>query len=92
MASESDKVMFEIYREAGYGRKFCAVYFTELDDHNKEFEISKAMSGEQIYEGFICERGIGQVKAAVQSIIDRLNDGETIEPDQFATMLAEFQA
>ena len=32
MASESDKVMFEIYREAGYGRKFCAVYFTELDD------------------------------------------------------------
>lgn len=92
MASESDKVMFEIYREAGYGRKFCAVYFTELDDHNKETEISKAMAGEHIYDGFLRERGLGQGKAAVQTIIDRLNDGETIEADQLATILAEFQA
>ena len=25
----SNKVMFEIYREAGYGRKYRVVYFTE---------------------------------------------------------------
>ena len=92
MASESDKVMFEIYREAGYGRKFRAVYFTELDEHNKEAEISKAMAGEHIYDGFLSERGIGRGKAAVQSIVDRLNSGEPIEADQFTTILAEFQA
>jgi len=40
MANEAAKVMFEIYREAGYGRKYCAVYFTELDENNKETEIS----------------------------------------------------
>lgn len=92
MASESDKVMFEIYREAGYGRKFCAVYFTELDENNKEAEISKAMAGEHLYDGFLCERCIGQGKATVQTIVDRLNHGETIQTNQLATILAEFQA
>jgi hypothetical protein len=92
MASESDKVMFEIYREAGYGRKFCAVYFTELDEHNKEAEISKAMAGEHLYDGFLSERRISRGKAAVQSLLDRLNDGESIDPDQFDAVLAEFQA
>ena len=38
----SDKTMFEIYREEGYGRKYRVVYFTELNDHNRETEISKA--------------------------------------------------
>ena len=39
----SNKVMFEIYREAGYGRKYRVVYFTELNEHNKEAEINRAL-------------------------------------------------
>jgi len=33
MAFESDKVMFEIYRETQYSGKYRVVYFTELQDH-----------------------------------------------------------
>ena len=36
-----DQVMFEIYREAGYDRRFKVVYFTELNEHNRETEINR---------------------------------------------------
>lgn len=45
MLFESDKVMFEIYRETEYTGKYRVVYFTELQDHNKETEINHAMAG-----------------------------------------------
>ena len=53
MAFESDKVMFEIYRETQYSGKYRVVYFTELQDHNKETEINHALNGEHYYDGFI---------------------------------------
>ena len=43
MPFESDKIMFEVYKEAAYTGLYRVVYFTELQDHNKEFEISRAM-------------------------------------------------
>ena len=42
MLFESDKVMFEIYRETEYTGRYRVVYFTELQDHNKETEINHA--------------------------------------------------
>ena len=45
MAFESDKTMFEIYRDLRFGSHFRVVYFTELQDHNKESEINRAMAG-----------------------------------------------
>jgi hypothetical protein len=53
MPMEADKVMFEIYREAAYTGKYRVVYFTELNDANKEYEINRALSGEHFYDGFI---------------------------------------
>src|SRR5205807_6967291 len=53
MAFESDKIMFEIYRETEYTGKYRVVYFTELQDHNKETEINHAMAGEHFFDGFI---------------------------------------
>ena len=45
MAFESDKTMFEVYRDVTYGTRYRVVYFTELQDHNKELEINRAMAG-----------------------------------------------
>ena len=53
MAFEFDKIMFEIYRETEYTGKYRVVYFTELQDHNKESEINHAMAGEHLYDGFL---------------------------------------
>ena len=47
MPTPADKIMFEIYREAEYDRKFRVVYFTELDDHFV-IEIGSVIGGEII--------------------------------------------
>jgi len=92
MATQAAKVMFEIYREAGYAQKYRAVYFTELDEHNKEAEISRAMAGEHVYDSFLAELKLDAGKAAVAKIVERLNDGVQVTPDEIAEYLQPFEA
>ncbi len=81
MPLTADKVMFEIYREAGYGRRCRVVYFTELDEHNKEAEINRAMAGEHVFDGFLRGSQSGPAKQAIQRLIDRLNAGEPLDAE-----------
>ncbi|MCB9856766.1 MAG: hypothetical protein H6818_13885 [Phycisphaerales bacterium] len=85
----ADKIMFEIYREAGYDQKFRVVYFTELDEHNKHNEINRAMSGEHFFDGFIKELGAERGKARINEFIQRLNDGEKLTPEEVEAGLSE---
>lgn len=85
---ESDKIMFEIYRDSFAG-KYKVVYFTELNDHNKEFEINRALAGEHFYDGFIRNYRKEQAKAAIQKMLARMNDGEQVTPEQFEAAIAE---
>ncbi len=87
---ESDQVMFEIYRETAYSGKYKVVYFTELQDHNKEYEISRALSGEHFYDGFIKNYRKDQAKTLIQGIVERLNGGEKLGPEDIETALAGF--
>ncbi|RIK63813.1 MAG: hypothetical protein DCC65_15355 [Planctomycetota bacterium] len=74
----SDRTMFEIYREADYARLYRVVYFTELDEHNKELEISRAMAGEHIYDGFLTDLHKDEAKQRIAEIVRRLNAGESL--------------
>ena len=74
MAMDSDKVMFEIYKESTYTGKYRVVYYTELNENNKEWEINKAMSGEHFYDGFIKNYGKDEAK----DIIDALRTGAAL--------------
>lgn len=74
--SISDKTMFEIYREEGYGRRWRVVYFTDLTDHNRETEISRAMAGEHLYDGFIKNYRKDEAKRIIAGFVERLNRGE----------------
>ncbi len=76
----ADKIMFQIYREADYGRQFRIVYFTELDEHNKEREIGRALAGEPFVDGFLKELSKQSGKAKLDDVVKRLNRGESIEP------------
>jgi len=76
MPFESDKIMFEIYRETTYEGKYHVVYFTELQDHNKEHEIGRAMAGEHFYDGFIRNYRKDEAKEIINGILARLNGGE----------------
>jgi hypothetical protein len=89
MPFESDKIMFEIYREPYQGR-FRVVYFTELQDHNKETEINRAMAGDHFYDGFIRNYRKDQAKEVITAILGRLNDGEELTPAQIQQELDPF--
>lgn len=77
---ESAKIMYEIYREEGYGRRFRVVYFTELTEHNKETEINRALAGTHVHDGFIGEARKDASKEVIEGYLRRWNDGEPADP------------
>lgn len=89
MAFESDKVMFEIYRETEYTGRYRVVYFTELQDHNKETEINHALAGEHFYDGFLRNYKKDEAKQIIETILERLNNGEKLDPQQVESALGE---
>jgi hypothetical protein len=89
MLFESDKIMFEIYRETEYTARYRVVYFTELQDHNKESEINHALAGEHFYDGFIKNFKKDEAKEIINSILDRLNNGERLDAAQVESALGE---
>jgi hypothetical protein len=92
MLFESDKVMFEIYRETEYSGKYRVVYFTELQDHNKETEINHALAGEHFFDGFIGNFHKDEAKQIIDSILTRLNNGERVDPQEVERALGEHMA
>jgi thiaminase len=90
MSLASDKIMFEIYKETTYTGNYRVVYFTELQDHNKESEISHAMAGEHFYDGFIKNYRKEQAKEAIDKILERLNSGESITPAEVERQLQQY--
>ena len=89
---ESDKIMFEIYREPEFGRQYRVVYFTELDEHNKEKEINEAMRGEHVFDGYLRNFKKQEGKRIVSEILERLNSGESIGPEDIERELKPFMA
>ncbi|MFQ5663887.1 MAG: hypothetical protein ACE5HL_08650 [Terriglobia bacterium] len=87
---EADKVMFEVYRESRYSGKYRVVYFTELGEHNKEWELNRALDGEHFYDGFIKNWRKEQAKQIITRFIARLNDGEALTPQQLEEELKEY--
>ena len=92
MLFEADKVMFEIYRETEYTGKYKVCYFTELQDHNKESEINRALAGEHFFDGFIKNLHKDDAKAIIDSILGRLNEGEKVEPQEVERILGAHMA
>ena len=90
MAMESDKVMFEIYRDGTYTGKYRVVYYTELNENNKETEINRAMAGEHFYDGFIKTYRKEQAKELINKILDRLNSGENVSASEVERQLQPY--
>jgi hypothetical protein len=87
---EADKVMFEIYRESTYTGKYCVVYFTELNEHNKEHEINRAMAGEHFYDGFIKNYRKDEAKEVIDGLLKRLNEGEKLTTADVDSALVKY--
>ncbi|MBK5290066.1 MAG: hypothetical protein JJE04_00030 [Acidobacteriia bacterium] len=89
MPFEFEKTMFEVYRETTYTQKYRVVYFTELQDHNKESEINHAMAGEHFLDGFIKDHRKEEAKEIIESLLARMNNGELLRPDEFLAGLGD---
>jgi len=87
---ESDKIMFEIYRESTYSGEYRVVYFTELQDHNKEAEINRAAAGEHVFDGFIRAYKKDLAKETIGKLLDRMNGGEKLSSEDIAQQLQPF--
>ena len=92
MLFESDKVMFEIYKETEYTGRYRVVYFTELQDHNKETEINHALAGEHFFDGFIKNFRKDEAKEIVASLLERLNNGESFDGAEIERALGDHLA
>jgi len=92
LAIQSDKVMFEIYQESGFRRRYRVVYFTELDENNREDEIDDAMRGEHVFDGYLRNHAKQDAKRIVADLLARLNSGETLSQSDIERELKPFMA
>jgi hypothetical protein len=90
LAFEADKVLFEIYRDPLSGGQYRVVYFTELNDHNREREFNNAMRGEHFFDGFLKNYGKDEAKRVIGSFLSRLNQGERIAAGELETALRPY--
>jgi len=84
--------MFEVYRETAYSGQYRVVYFTELDEHNKEIEIARALAGDHYVDGFLRNYTKEEAKRIIDELVERLNRGEQISPQRFLSHLDEYLA
>ena len=84
--------MFEVYREASYNRRYKVVYFTELNDNNKEAEINRAIAGDHFFDGFLSDKGKDEAKLIIERTLEQLNKGEEVTPQELERDLADHLA
>lgn len=93
MAQVSAKSMFEIYRQKDFNRKFKLIIYTELNEHNKEAEINRAMDGESVFDGFLKDSKKEEAKKILKEILDEMNKKEeALSEDEIKTKLEEYLA
>ena len=90
MAFESDKIMFEIYKDTLYNQKYRVVYYTELNEHNKHSEITRAMSGNSFFDGFIKDYRKEEAKKIIEEIVNGLNEGTPLTKEDVINKLKEY--
>lgn len=91
ISTESAKrIMFEIYRERPDEGPYRVVYFTELGEHEREAEIGNAMRGEHIFDGFLFSESRHKAKQIINSLLDRLNQGERLQSPEIERELEPY--
>lgn len=81
--------MFEIYRESDYNRAYHYIFYTELEEHAREREISRAAAGVSVLSGFLANASLDAARAEVERIIDELNELDRDNPTRGGDTLRE---
>ncbi len=81
-------IMFEIYRDSRV-HNYRVVYFTELGEYDKDREITRALEGEHVYDGYIATSRT-EARQVINEIVARLNAGEALAAEAIAARLLPF--
>jgi hypothetical protein len=84
-----DKIMFEIYRDNTYSKEYRVVYFSELNDHNRDKEIDRAMLGDHYYDGYFLTLKKERAMRDIDGVVDRLNTAGDMDLDELKRELSE---
>jgi hypothetical protein len=91
MDGGTDPIMFEVYLDTARDR--CrVVYFTELDENDRDAAIDAAMAGEHVFDGLIDGARIDAAKAVLSAFASRPDAGAPGTADELAGLLAPFLA
>ena len=90
MLRADDKVMFEIYREEGYDRRYRVLYFTELGEHDKEREINRALAGEHVFDGFLDATRMPDARQAIAALLAALANAGAPDPEEIRSRLEPY--
>jgi len=89
-----ERTMFEIYRESDYNRAFHYIFYTDLEEHARDDQITKAAAGETVFTGFLDDEKKEDARGVVEAIVDELNDMDEdeagMEPDAIRGRLSSF--
>ncbi|MCR9159844.1 MAG: hypothetical protein ACE37F_05805 [Nannocystaceae bacterium] len=84
-----ERTMFEIFREGDYNRAFHYIFYTDLEEHARDDQITKAAAGETVYTGFLADETKEQARAVVEAIVDELNDMDEDEAGMDAAVIRD---
>lgn len=90
----SDKTMFEIYRGGDYDRSFRCIYYTDLEEHQRDKEVAKAAAGQPLFSGYLADASKDEARSVIEAILDDLNEGDddevVLSVDQIRARLASY--
>lgn len=84
------RVMFEIYRDPEFQGRHHVIFFTELNDHNRDKEIPKAIRGINIFDGFLTGDHREEANEKIKDILRALDNGESMTADQIREHLVKY--
>ena len=87
---DTDRIMFEVYRDVGPHGQYRVVYFTELEEHERDREIAAAFKGEHVLDGFIAGRDRDAARSLIAAILGSLNGGAAISTAEFEARLQPY--
>ncbi len=90
MSRNLEKIMFEIYRDAGYGHLFRVVYYTELNEANRDTEINRAVAGEHLVSGYLDRAQRAEVDSIVNGILEEMNRGDELLSSEIVERLQPY--
>jgi len=70
-----EKVFFGIYKESGCDKRYQILYFSELDEHERDAAMNRFVEGETIYTGFLKKACLDQGKQLLADHLARWNAG-----------------